>query len=53
MSIGKAGAKNAALLSIRILALEDNNLRKKLYTFIEQMAKDVEKKQESLTCEKS
>ncbi|MGC9976977.1 MAG: 5-(carboxyamino)imidazole ribonucleotide mutase [Syntrophales bacterium] len=53
MSIGKAGAKNAALLSIRILALEDGNLRKKLDTFTERMAKDIEKKQESLTCEKS
>lgn len=53
MSIGKAGAKNAALLSIRILALEDSNLRKKLHTFTERMAKEIEKKQESLICEKS
>ena len=53
MSIGKAGAKNAALLSIRILAREDSNMRKKLHTFIQRMAKDVEKKQKSLTCKKS
>jgi phosphoribosylaminoimidazole carboxylase PurE protein len=53
MSIGKAGAKNAALLAVRILALEDKGLRTKLHAFIERMAKDVEKKQENLTCEKS
>jgi phosphoribosylaminoimidazole carboxylase PurE protein len=49
MSIGKAGAKNAALLAIRILALEDDGLKKKLRVFIEDMARDIEKKQESLT----
>ncbi len=53
MSIGKAGAKNAALLAIRILALEDSKLRRKLQAFTERMAKDIEKKQEDLTCERS
>jgi 5-(carboxyamino)imidazole ribonucleotide mutase len=53
MSIGKAGAKNAALLAVRILALEDKSLKARLHAFIERMAKDVEKKQESLTCDKS
>lgn len=54
MSIGKAGAKNAALLAIRILALEDDGLRKKLRAFIEDMARDIEKKQENLSsCRKS
>ncbi len=53
MSIGKAGAKNAALLAIRILALADSKLRRKLQAFTERMAKDREKKQEDLTCERS
>ncbi|HUH67065.1 MAG TPA: 5-(carboxyamino)imidazole ribonucleotide mutase [Syntrophales bacterium] len=53
MSIGKAGAKNAALLAVRILSLEDDDLKKRLRTFIGRMAKDVEKKQERLSCEKS
>ncbi|MCE5282718.1 MAG: 5-(carboxyamino)imidazole ribonucleotide mutase, partial [Deltaproteobacteria bacterium] len=30
MAIGKAGAKNAALMAVRILALEDEGLQKKL-----------------------
>ena len=30
MAIGKAGAKNAALMAVRNLALEDNDLQKKL-----------------------
>ncbi len=54
MAVGKAGAKNAALLAIRILAVEDTSLQKKLKTFIYKMAQDIEKKQESLTsCRKS
>jgi len=46
MAIGKAGAKNAALLAIRILALHDANLAKKLSDFIAAMAKEVEEKHE-------
>lgn len=49
MAIGKAGAKNAALFAVRFLAVEDENLQKKLRTFVQQMARDIEKKQESLT----
>jgi len=52
MSIGKAGAKNAALLAVRILSLENDGLKKRLRTFIRRMAKDIEKKQEDLTCQK-
>jgi 5-(carboxyamino)imidazole ribonucleotide mutase len=52
MAVGKAGAKNAALLAIRILAIEDDDTRKKLHVFIRDMARDVEKKQENLTCRK-
>jgi 5-(carboxyamino)imidazole ribonucleotide mutase len=54
MAVGKAGAKNAALLAIRILAVEDKNLQKKMQAFILKMAQDIEKKQEYLTsCRKS
>jgi len=49
MAIGKAGAKNAALLSVRILALEDQSLQKRLQAYIRKLAKDVEKKQARLT----
>jgi 5-(carboxyamino)imidazole ribonucleotide mutase len=48
MAIGKAGAKNAALMAIRILALTDEALQKKLQTYIHQMARDVERKQANL-----
>jgi len=54
MAVGKAGAKNAALLAVRILAVEDDNLQKKLLSFIQDMAREIEKKQENLTsCRKS
>jgi len=54
MAVGKAGAKNAALLAVRILAVEDDDLQKKLYLFIADMAKEIEKKQENLAlCRKS
>jgi phosphoribosylaminoimidazole carboxylase PurE protein len=54
MAVGKAGAKNAALLAIRILALEDDRLQKKLRFFIQNMAREIEKKQENITsCRKS
>ena len=48
MAIGKAGAKNAALMAVRILALEDENLRGKLAAYIREMADNVEKKQQEL-----
>jgi phosphoribosylaminoimidazole carboxylase PurE protein len=53
MAIGLAGAKNAALFAVRILALEDKKLSSKLSTYIQKMAKDVEKKQDNLACRKS
>ena len=46
MAIGKAGAKNAALFAIRILALSDQRLAKKQDAYIAQMARDVDAKQE-------
>ena len=53
MAVGKAGAKNAALLAIRILAVEDENLQKKLQVFIQEMVRDIEIKQENISCRKS
>ncbi len=44
MGIGKAGAKNAAVLAVRILALTDPNLALKLVKFRESMEKEVEEK---------
>ena len=52
MAIGKAGAKNAALMAARILALSDKVLSKKLNDYIENMAKEVEIKGNTL-CRKS
>ncbi|SEM72585.1 5-(carboxyamino)imidazole ribonucleotide mutase [Syntrophus gentianae] len=48
MAIGKAGAKNAALLAIRILSLTDADLQQKLCAYIDTMSQEVEKKQEDL-----
>jgi phosphoribosylaminoimidazole carboxylase PurE protein len=48
MAIGKAGARNAALFAVRILALEDAVLQKKLQAYIRRMANDVERKHENL-----
>ena len=53
MAIGKAGAKNAALFAVRLLALEDQALNRKLTAYMARMAKEVEKKQENLSCPKS
>jgi len=44
MTIGKAGAKNAAVLALRILALNDSALASKLVKFREDMVKEVEQK---------
>ena len=53
MAIGKAGAKNAALFAIRILALADKSIDSKLSAYIQKMAREVEKKQETISCRKS
>ena len=52
MAIGKAGAKNAALFAVRLLALENKKISTALLAYIGKMAKDVEKKQETLSCRK-
>ena len=53
MAIGRAGAKNAALYAARILALEDKKIGTKLSAYIKKMAREVEKKQENISCRKS
>ncbi len=50
MAIGKAGARNAAILSARILALEDRGIEKKLIAYAKKMAREIEKKQEKIEC---
>ena len=48
MAIGKAGAKNAGVLSVQILALNDKNLQKKLLKFKKHQAKEVARKSRKL-----
>lgn len=44
MAIGKAGAKNAGIFAVQILATTDNKLKTKLKNYRKQMAKEVEAK---------
>ncbi|MFW2366930.1 MAG: phosphoribosylamine--glycine ligase [Desulforhopalus sp.] len=44
MGIGKAGAKNAAIFALEILALSDEELAKKLRSFRQAMVREVEEK---------
>ena len=48
MAIGEAGAKNAGILAARILALSDDTLQRKLQSFKEAMASEVEEKDRAL-----
>jgi 5-(carboxyamino)imidazole ribonucleotide mutase len=48
MAIGKAGAKNAALFAIQILALQDPDLAGKFVVYRETMAREVEEKDAAL-----
>ena len=48
MAIGEAGAKNAAIFAIEILATRDLNLRKKLGDLKKRLEADVRKKDKSL-----
>jgi phosphoribosylaminoimidazole carboxylase PurE protein len=41
VGIGKAGAKNAALIAVRILALSDEDLRRKLDVFSKEQAEKI------------
>jgi len=48
VAIGKAGAKNAAILAVQILALADKNLREKLAEFKKAQEKKVIEKDSAL-----
>jgi phosphoribosylamine--glycine ligase len=48
MGIGKAGAKNAAVLAIRILALENKKLTRKLEKFRNEMILEVNEKSKKI-----
>jgi 5-(carboxyamino)imidazole ribonucleotide mutase len=48
VSIGKAGAKNAALLAVAILALQNESLRQKLNKYRTDMAGGIEKQDQEL-----
>jgi len=48
VAIGKAGAKNAAILAVQILALADSNLREKLAQFKKAQEKKVIEKDSAL-----
>jgi phosphoribosylamine--glycine ligase len=49
MGIGKSGAKNAAVLAVRILAISDSALQVKLEQHALDMAKKVAEKNKALT----
>ena len=51
MAIGKAGAKNAGILAVQMLALSDAKLTKKLDQYKKDMAKQVEAKSRKLEAE--
>ena len=48
MAIGKAGAKNAGILAVQILALSDARLAEALRNYRREMARDVERRDEEL-----
>ncbi|MBJ6727014.1 5-(carboxyamino)imidazole ribonucleotide mutase [Geomesophilobacter sediminis] len=48
MAVGKAGAKNAGIFAVQILSLRDPELTKKLIAYREQMAAEVERKDNEL-----
>jgi phosphoribosylamine---glycine ligase len=48
VSIGKPGAKNAAILAVQIMAASDDALADQLEAFKKEMATQVEKKAEKL-----
>lgn len=52
VAIGSAGARNAALLAIRVLALSDPAIQGKLKSYIDKMAADVVAADERIAAEK-
>lgn len=53
MAIGKAGAKNAGLFAVQILALTDAALAKRFISYKEQMKEEVEAKDAALQATKN
>lgn len=51
MAIGKAGAKNAGLLAVQILAVSDAKMARKMEQYKKNMAKEVEAKNRKLQAE--
>lgn len=49
VAIGKAGAKNAALLAMAILSLGDLSLRKKIESYRQTMQKEIEAKDQEIS----
>lgn len=52
VAIGKTGAKNAAILAMEILALNDKSLERSLLAFKAKLVKDVRKKDARCGCPK-
>jgi phosphoribosylaminoimidazole carboxylase PurE protein len=48
MAVGKAGARNAAILAVQILALADSKLQEKLKHYKEELAEKVAEKAATL-----
>ena len=48
MAVGKAGARNAAILAVQILAMADNRLQERLEHYKEDLAEKVAEKAETL-----
>jgi phosphoribosylaminoimidazole carboxylase PurE protein len=48
MAVGKAGARNAGILAVQILALNDARLRSKLVRYKTRLAKSIEAKEKAL-----
>jgi len=49
MAIGKAGAKNAAIMALEILGVSDREIEEKLDAFKKEMVKKIKKKNRELT----
>jgi phosphoribosylaminoimidazole carboxylase PurE protein len=52
VALGKAGARNAGILAVQILARKDAKLAKKLLSHRQEMAKEVEEKAERISRKK-
>lgn len=53
MSVGKTGAKNAAILAVQILAVGDKSLQKKLKAYKQKLSDEVEEKDNRIKGEKA